>query len=123
MIKEELNEMQTGVGEYEKVATMICTAELGQIEQGLDLAESLGFISDVEYEAPTPDGIEYAPPFRVEGRHTWKFPTPDADVLFLNELKRQYKKTSNHDFRIMFLFSQGIHGLTPHSCKISLFIK
>jgi len=118
IIKEELNEMQTGEGEHEKIAAMICTAELIHIKQGLELAEMLDFISGVEYEPPVPD-----PQLRVGGTHTWRFDARDADALFLDELKRQYKKTSNHDFRIIFLFSQGIHGLTPHSCEISLFIK
>ena len=134
IIKEELNEMQTGEGEHEKIAAMICTAELIHIKQGLELAEMLDFISDVEYEPPVPD-----PQLRVggTGTHTWRFDARDADALFLDELKRQYKKYSDSiksdredwwnspktDFKIMFRFSQGTHGLTPHSCEISLSIK
>jgi len=67
--------------DYEKLAIMIFSAEIPNINQALDLAETLDYITDLKYR-------EFESYIGGETIYEWTFVISSDD--FMNELREQY---------------------------------
>ena len=81
---------------YDKLARLICTGELENIKQAIDLAESMGYIHQLEYKHR--DGEAFGLAFNQYEDHLWYFyPVKPFEATLMEEFQKQPK---NRDFTI-----------------------
>ena len=92
---------------YEKIVDMILTGDLAYINQALELALTMGYVTDLQHD-------EHPPGFSPYARHVWRM---NVDPEFEAAIERKYRI----DFKS---FLQIFYGMTskPGEMKIQLYV-
>ena len=90
---------------YERIVNMILTGNLDNINQALELAQALGYVTDLQYRTGYSPG--------TSTRHIWEMGVdPDLEA----EIKNQY----SIDFKSPLQIFYGRTAPTPGAIKIQL---
>ena len=84
-------------GEYDELVKMLCSDNTISVNQALEFAKSLEFVSDVSYELKDIDGTN---------RHVWEFTPTDE---FMNEIESYWSTRP----RTQPSYSDSMHSIFP----------
>lgn len=94
---------------YEKLVNMILTRDLDNINQALELALAMGYVTDLQHSNPYTSN-------RAFTKHRWNL--EDVDAEFEAEIKRQYRI----DFKSKLQIFYGMTAPKPGSISITLYV-
>lgn len=93
---------------YEKLVNMILIGDVESINQALELALTMGYVTDLQYEVEPPRLGSFT-------RHLWKM---GVDPEFEAEIKRQYRiDFSSNKVQIFY----GVSAPKPGTIKVQLY--
>ena len=77
---------------YEKLVNMILTKDLDNVNQALELALAMGYVTDLQHSNPYVQNPMYV-------KHKWEM---EASPEFQAEIKRQYRIDFKSDLQIFY---------------------
>ena len=93
---------------YEKLVKMILTKDLDNINQALELALAMGYVTDLQHSNPYTANRAYT-------KHRWEL--EDVDPELEAEIKRQYRI----DFKSKLQIFYGMTAPKPGAISITLY--
>ena len=94
---------------HEKLVNMILTRELDNINQALELALAMGYVTDLQHSNPYTANRAYT-------KHRWEL--EDVDPEFIAEIKRQYRI----DFKSKLQIFYERPSQKPNEIAITLYV-
>lgn len=74
---------------YEKLATMLCTGDIASVKQAIELAESMGYAHNVEYETTPIRTTYHSKQDRIVHRWGFSVPRPFFAIIMTEWKKRK----------------------------------